>query len=105
MQCPQCNTYPINPRSKHKLCIRCGYAQARQKRNEERAKQKLSKPKIVQVCPVCQKKYNPVRSKQKFCSPSCKTKDKNIRWSLENPEKKPRRLSRKYDNFRLNPNS
>ena len=82
MTCPECRVYPINEKSKHKLCIKCGYEVAR-----VLAKQRRQANKDVLVdreCPSCKKMFSPQYKDHKFCGLECQKilpiKMKNAAW-------------------------
>lgn len=107
MTCPECRVYPINEKSKHKLCIKCGYEVAR-----VLAKQRRQANKDVladRECPSCKKMFPPKYKDHKFCGIECQktlpNKMRNAAWmtkkrkSFSSKNAVQLRITRRKSNF------
>ncbi len=104
MTCPECGLYPINLRSKHKLCVKCCYDVVRERLRKKRL---LEKDKLKKMrCLSCKKTFVPHFKGNKFCGVECQKADvihkKNEKW-LESGKKKDASLKKNRSRKRKNP--
>lgn len=96
MICPNCREYPINQKSKHKLCIKCGYEVARKIAKEKRKVIAGKETPNDRECPSCKQMFTPRYKDHKFCGIECQktlpNKIKNACWI----DKKRKSMQSKY---------
>ena len=82
--CPQCKTYRVNKKSKHQLCIKCGYEVARLIAKKKREEAKKNEVLPDRECISCHNMFTPKYKDHKFCGIECQrtlpNKIKNLSW-------------------------
>jgi hypothetical protein len=109
MICPNCHEYPINQKSKHKLCIKCGYEVASKLAKEKRKVIAGKETPNDRECPCCKQMFTPRYKDHKFCGIECQktlpNKIKNANWmqqkrkSMRSRDAVNLRIRRRKNNF------